>query len=309
MRDIAAERGVAVGDARVGPRGDAVLVRDARRLVGRRAAEVEGADDVPRAPARVRPRGDVPRVHRLRGQRAARRGAAPARSAGSSPRHGGLCIGSGPGELYDQKKFDTPYIRDFLLDRGVLADVSETAAPWSALAPVYADVTAAARGAFARLGVPGYVMCHLSHSYHSGACLYFTFALAPSGRRDAARGVRRGQGGDPAGVRGLGRDALAPPRGRHGARALARAGHLGARRRDAARRCSTASTRAATSTRARSSDAAERLPPRTPRATMGRCTSMVHRAGRRRAGDPPRDAGARARREPRARSRKPAPRP
>ena len=33
-------------------------------------------------------------------------------------RHGGLCIGSGPGELYDQKKFDTPYIRDFLLDRG-----------------------------------------------------------------------------------------------------------------------------------------------------------------------------------------------
>ena len=41
---------------------------------------------------------------------------------------------SSPGELYDQKKFDTPYIRDFLLDRGALADVSETAAPWSELA-------------------------------------------------------------------------------------------------------------------------------------------------------------------------------
>jgi alkyldihydroxyacetonephosphate synthase len=26
-------------------------------------------------------------------------------------------------------------------------------------------------------------MCHLSHSYHAGACLYFTFALKPSGRR------------------------------------------------------------------------------------------------------------------------------
>ena len=48
-------------------------------------------------------------------------------------RHGGLCIGASPGELYDQKKFDTPYIRDFLLDRGALADVSETAAPWSRL--------------------------------------------------------------------------------------------------------------------------------------------------------------------------------
>ena len=52
-------------------------------------------------------------------------------------RHGGLCIGSGPGELYDQKKFDTPYIRDYLLDRGVLGDVSETSAPWSALPTVY----------------------------------------------------------------------------------------------------------------------------------------------------------------------------
>jgi alkyldihydroxyacetonephosphate synthase len=94
-------------------------------------------------------------------------------------RHGGLCIGASPGELYDQKKFDTPYIRDYLLDRGTLADVSETAAPWSRLEPVYDAVMAAAHGAFAELGVRGYIMCHLSHSYHSGACLYFTFALVP----------------------------------------------------------------------------------------------------------------------------------
>ncbi|MEA2295278.1 MAG: alkyldihydroxyacetonephosphate synthase [Solirubrobacteraceae bacterium] len=94
-------------------------------------------------------------------------------------RHGGLCIGRSPGELYDQKKFDTPYIRDFLLDRGALADVSETAAPWGALPAVYAATMAAARGAFAALGVRGYVMCHLSHSYHAGACLYFTFAFRP----------------------------------------------------------------------------------------------------------------------------------
>ena len=95
-------------------------------------------------------------------------------------RHGGLCIGSSPGELYDQKKFDTPYIRDFLLDRGVVADVSETAAPWSELTGVYDAVRTAAHGAFARLGVQGYLMCHLSHSYHSGACLYFTFAFLPA---------------------------------------------------------------------------------------------------------------------------------
>jgi alkyldihydroxyacetonephosphate synthase len=99
-------------------------------------------------------------------------------------RHGGLCIGSGPGDLYDQKKFDTPYIRDYLLDRGALGDVSETAAPWSLLPAVHDSVVSAAEAAFRSLGVPGYIMCHLSHSYHSGACLYFTFALKPSGERD-----------------------------------------------------------------------------------------------------------------------------
>lgn len=95
-------------------------------------------------------------------------------------RHGGLCVGSGPGTLYDQKKFDTPYIRDFLLDRGVAADVSETAAPWSELDRLYDAVNAAGHGAFAQLGVRGYLMCHLSHSYHAGACLYFTFAFDPT---------------------------------------------------------------------------------------------------------------------------------
>jgi alkyldihydroxyacetonephosphate synthase len=94
--------------------------------------------------------------------------------------HGGLCIGSSPGELYDQKKFDTPYIRDYLLDRGVLADVSETSAPWSTLPALYDNVMAAANGAFSDLGVRGYIMCHLSHSYHAGACLYFTFAFRPA---------------------------------------------------------------------------------------------------------------------------------
>ncbi len=99
-------------------------------------------------------------------------------------RHGGLCIGSSPGELYDQKKFDTPYIRDFLLDRGALADVSETAAPWSLLSVVYDAVMASAHGAFDELDVRGYIMCHLSHSYHAGACLYFTFAFVPSSHGD-----------------------------------------------------------------------------------------------------------------------------
>ena len=92
-------------------------------------------------------------------------------------RHGGLCIGSGPGALYDRKKFDIPYIRDYLLDRGAPGDVSETATTWSGLMPLYDAVIAEANVAFDQLSIKGFVMCHLSHSYHAGACLYFTFAF------------------------------------------------------------------------------------------------------------------------------------
>jgi alkyldihydroxyacetonephosphate synthase len=102
-------------------------------------------------------------------------------------RYGAVCIGSGPGALYDQKKFDIPYIRDFLLDRGAAGDVSETATTWSRLMPLYDSVIAAANGAFDQLGLKGFLMSHLSHSYHAGACLYFTFAFkATSGDAMAA---------------------------------------------------------------------------------------------------------------------------
>lgn len=95
-------------------------------------------------------------------------------------RHGGMGVGAGPGKLYDQKKFDIPYIRDFLLDRGIPADVSETATPWAHTKQVHDATVAAAEKAFTETGHRGYIMCHLSHSYHSGACQYFTFAIADS---------------------------------------------------------------------------------------------------------------------------------
>ncbi len=90
---------------------------------------------------------------------------------------GALGVGKGPGALYDQKKYDVPYIRDFLLDMGIPADVSETAMPWSKMADMYDAVRAVAMKAIDDAGVPGFLMCHLSHSYHSGACQYFTFAI------------------------------------------------------------------------------------------------------------------------------------
>ena len=92
-------------------------------------------------------------------------------------KHGGMGVGKGPGVLYDQKKFDTPYLRDFLLDRGAAGDVSESAMPWSKVNQLHDAVRVAADKAFDEIGIKGWIMSHLSHSYHSGACLYFTFAF------------------------------------------------------------------------------------------------------------------------------------
>ncbi|GAB2540874.1 FAD-binding oxidoreductase [Brachybacterium huguangmaarense] len=91
--------------------------------------------------------------------------------------NGGISLGAGAGKIYDQKKFDTPYLRDFLLDYGVFGDVSETAAPWSRLNEVHAEVMKVVRRALDAIERPGFSFCHMSHSYHAGACLYFTFAF------------------------------------------------------------------------------------------------------------------------------------
>ena len=99
-------------------------------------------------------------------------------------RAGGMSVGKGPGVLYDQKKYDIPYIRDFLLDRGIPADVSETATPWALLKQIHDTTVAAASKAMEQAGVQGFIMCHLSHSYHSGACQYFTFAINDSSERN-----------------------------------------------------------------------------------------------------------------------------
>ena len=102
-------------------------------------------------------------------------------------KHGGIGVGAGPGALYDQKKFDTPYLRDFLLDRGAAGDVSETAMPWSKVNQVHDAAVASANQAYDELGIKGWIMSHMSHSYHSGACLYFTFAFVHDGENAIAQ--------------------------------------------------------------------------------------------------------------------------
>ena len=52
-----------------------------------------------------------------------------------------------------------------------------SAMPWSRVTQVHDAAIAAAHKAYDELGIKGWIMSHMSHSYHSGACLYFTFAF------------------------------------------------------------------------------------------------------------------------------------
>ena len=63
-----------------------------------------------------------------------------------------------------------------VIKHGIVVDTTEISARWSALAPIYDDVTTAMRALDGMLAVSA----HQSHSYTDGACVYFTWA----GRRD-----------------------------------------------------------------------------------------------------------------------------
>lgn len=71
--------------------------------------------------------------------------------------------------------FRQPYMRDHLLDWGVVADTFETSIPWSRLPDFYNEVREATIQALKRVCGGGRVGCRITHAYPDGACLYFSF--------------------------------------------------------------------------------------------------------------------------------------
>ncbi|GAB3773383.1 FAD-binding oxidoreductase [Nocardioides pacificus] len=89
---------------------------------------------------------------------------------------GGTPLGEGPGASWAHGRFAAPYLRDAMLDVGVLVETLETATFWSRIPDVYAAVKAALEGALGADGDSVLVLCHVSHVYETGASLYFTVA-------------------------------------------------------------------------------------------------------------------------------------
>ena len=90
-------------------------------------------------------------------------------------KHRGVCLGAEPGRSFAKVKFDFPHLRDYVMDRSIMADVSETATTWDNLRTLHESGLANVEQAIKDTGVDAWVGCHLSHSYRTGASLYFTF--------------------------------------------------------------------------------------------------------------------------------------
>ncbi len=102
---------------------------------------------------------------------------------------GGTPLGSDPVAHWRDTRFHAPYLRDTLLSAGILTETLETAASWSDLMPLYTAVTGALTDTLDDDESGAVVQCHVSHTYATGASLYFTVATG-AGEDPAARWAR-----------------------------------------------------------------------------------------------------------------------
>jgi alkyldihydroxyacetonephosphate synthase len=91
-------------------------------------------------------------------------------------KHHGFSLGKGVGKTWSADKFNVPYLRDYIMDYACTADVAETSATWKNILPLYNNTIRATKEQFQKEGGAGYIGCHISHTYKTGACLYFTWA-------------------------------------------------------------------------------------------------------------------------------------
>jgi len=90
-------------------------------------------------------------------------------------KHRAFDLGTGPGEAWKESRYDVPYLRDFMMEYGAIADSFETATVWSNLMPLYAAGREKLRRVIREVtGFEGYIGSHISHLYETGACLYYT---------------------------------------------------------------------------------------------------------------------------------------
>ncbi|MDX9694426.1 MAG: FAD-binding oxidoreductase [Bacteroidales bacterium] len=87
--------------------------------------------------------------------------------------HGAFYIGASPTKKWLEQRYSSAYLRDPLMDLGIMTDTLETAVMWDNLIPLWSAVRK-----YLKSREKTVAMVHISHVYENGANLYFTF-LSP----------------------------------------------------------------------------------------------------------------------------------
>ncbi|WP_188490387.1 FAD-binding oxidoreductase [Williamsia phyllosphaerae] len=87
---------------------------------------------------------------------------------------GGTSLGADAADAWEHGRFSAPYLRDSLLAIGAGCETLETATSWARIPELRTAVTTALTDALGASGSQALVLCHISHTYPTGASLYFT---------------------------------------------------------------------------------------------------------------------------------------
>ena len=95
-----------------------------------------------------------------------------------SRKFGAFSLGAKPTKKWLEQRYSSSYLRDPLMDLGIMTDTFETAVMWDNLIPLWTEVRK-----YLKIRYKTLVMVHISHVYENGANLYFTF-LSPMKKGD-----------------------------------------------------------------------------------------------------------------------------
>ncbi len=93
-------------------------------------------------------------------------------------KNGAFALGAKPTIKWLEQRYSSAYLRDPLMDLGIMTDTLETAVMWDNLLPLWYAVRK-----YLKSRDKTVVMVHISHVYENGANLYFTF-LSPIKKGD-----------------------------------------------------------------------------------------------------------------------------
>ncbi|WP_156757669.1 FAD-binding oxidoreductase [Actinokineospora pegani] len=116
---------------------------------------------------------------------------------------GAVRLGAPAGEAWRRGRFNGPRQRDALMDVGVLVETLETAAHWSKLGELRTAVSTALTSSLTSGDRKPVVACHVSHTYETGASLYFT-VIAPRDPEDPVGQWQRAKHAASTAIAGLG---------------------------------------------------------------------------------------------------------